>query len=94
MEKIFQIVKQWRKFYVIMSMKFDHLVIMIIEFYETDTLQQQSCNIALKFCQQNIGKDREGKRRILKSQVNLKNVAESNETRERRGCENFNNNGR
>ena len=78
-----------------MQMKFDHVVTMIIESHDIDTMTiaelQESIESNVSRLLEKISKVSE---EAQKSQVNLNNVVETSQSVESRGRDNFNNGGR
>lgn len=78
-----------------MAMKFHHMVTTIIESHDTDTMSVTELQGSIEIHASRIFAKTEGvKEEAFKSRVNLNNVAESSQSVEGRGRENFNNGGR
>nr|KYP56458.1 Retrovirus-related Pol polyprotein from transposon TNT 1-94 [Cajanus cajan] len=78
-----------------MPMKFDHVVTTIIESHDTDimTVAELQGNIE-SHVSKILEKTEKVNEEALKSQVNLNNIAETNQSTESRGRDNYNNGGR
>ncbi|CAI8593245.1 unnamed protein product [Vicia faba] len=79
-----------------MPVKFDHMVTMIIESHDTDTLSVAELQGSIESHVNKILKNTEKvvKEEALKTQVNFNNTYESSRTVEERGQNNSNNKGR